>query len=53
MKYKFTGDRPVSLPSHGLDNVRTGDTVEVTEVIDHPHFELVKETKPKSADKED
>lgn len=47
MKYKYTGNTEVHLP-HQAKTVQPGDIIEVTEVINHPDFELVeKEAKTK------
>lgn len=50
-KYRHVGDQPLSLPSHGLENIPPGAIVDVAEAINHPHFELIKD-KPKAVDKE-
>lgn len=44
MKYKYVGDYPISIPSHGLEAVEPGAVIEVTEEINHPLFDLVKKS---------
>jgi len=43
-KYKYSGSQEVHLPQHSI-LVKVGDTVVVSEPIDHPNFELVVENK--------
>jgi hypothetical protein len=47
-KYRFSGDSAKSIPALGLDLVQPGDVVDVPEEINHPDFQLVKETAKKA-----
>jgi len=46
MKYRYTGTDEKHLPQQGV-LVKPGDTVETSEPIEHPEFELVQEEKGK------
>jgi hypothetical protein len=50
MKYKYNGIGEVHLPKH-KKTVQAGQIIEVTEKIDHPDFELLKEHEAKGKKK--
>lgn len=47
-RYRYKGDSARSIPALGLDFVQPGDVVDVPEEINHPDFELVKESPAKA-----
>ena len=48
-RYRYKGDTARSVPSLGLDNLQPGDTFDSADELNHPDFELVKDTPAKAA----
>lgn len=50
MKYRYLGSTEVQI--HGIGLVQADQIVETDQEITHPHFQLVKDTKPLKEEKE-